>query len=97
MTSEQPTDVVRFIDTEAWIDEWWREVNPSAIPPTKVVDASRAHELLDGEVIPYEELMAILPREAICSRCGHREYVSPNLLIAPPCPVCKAPMRWLGD
>jgi len=87
-----PTDPApepeRFVDTEAWIEEWWREVDPAATPPTQVLSE------LDGEIIPPEKLF--LSRMAICSRCGHRREVQREALLPPLCPLCKFPMAWDG-
>jgi len=87
-----PTDPTpepeRFVDTEDWINAWWREVDPSATPPTEVV----ALELLDGEIIPPERLF--LSRKAICSRCGHQKEVQREALLPPLCLACGFPMAW---
>jgi len=85
---DQPND--GYVDTEAWIDEWWREVDPSATPPTELV----APELLDGEIIPPEKLF--LSRKVVCSRCGHQREVKKETLLPPLCPLCKFPMAWDG-
>lgn len=74
----------RLIDTEEWIDQWWREVMGDQV----TVD------LETGEPTPVGNLAPPTRKEARCSRCGHRESVDPEVLLPPLCPVCDAPMEW---
>jgi len=77
----------RLIDTEEWIDQWWREVMGDQV----VVD------LETGEPMPVGNLAPLNCREARCPRCGHRESVDSKVLLPPLCSVCGAPMEWVSD
>ena len=76
----------RYIDTEEWIDAWWREVMGDQV----TVDLETGEPMLVGDRDPAPPTR----REAHCSRCGHRESVDLEALLPPLCPVCKAPMDW---
>jgi len=69
----------RLIDTEEWINQWWREVMGDQV----------VTDLETGEPMP-----APTCKEAHCPRCGHRESVDPEVLLPPLCPLCDAPMEW---
>jgi len=76
----------RYIDTEAWIDQWWQEVLAQGDQPAVV-------DLETGEWTPvaFPNLPA---KEAKCPRCGHEESVDPTVLLPPFCPACGNPMEW---
>jgi len=76
----------RWIDTEAWVNQWWQEVLAQSDQPVVV-------DLETGERIPVAS--PTLPaKEAKCPRCGHEESVAPTVLLPPFCPACSAPMEW---
>jgi len=87
--TEPPTNEGdRYIDTEAWIDQWWQEVLAQGDQPSVV-------DLETGEPTPvaFPNLPA---KEAECPRCGHREVVDPTVLLPPFCPACGNAMDWLS-
>jgi hypothetical protein len=77
----------RYIDTEEWIDQWWREVMGDQV----TVD------LETGEPMPVSDRDPPTKKEAYCPRCGHRESVAPEVLLPPLCPACDTPMDWDTD
>jgi len=77
----------RYIDTEAWIDQWWQEVLAQSDQPVVV-------DLETGEPVPIADLPPTTRKEAECPRCGHSEAVDPTTLLPPFCPACGAPMDW---
>jgi len=75
----------RYIDTEEWIDQWWREVAGDQV----------VTDLESGEPTPVSDLTPPTRREAHCPRCGHSETVATEVLLPPLCPACDTPMDWV--
>ncbi len=94
----------RYIDTEAWVDQWWQGQSPPNPPPSEgepIPEELIEQWLADPRDLPLDRWLAERdahsPRDACCPRCGHREAVDPKVLLPPLCPACRAPMEWKSD
>jgi len=90
LSSELRNNDDRYIDTEAWIDQWWQEVLAQSDQPVVV-------DLETGEPVPIADLPPTTRKEAECPRCHHRETVDPTTLLPPFCPACGSAMDWVSD